>query len=57
MGALTEVEIFSCMAENLRLAAQHADDLAVKPFKGPIYELYLYYSLDISYKLLNVFAI
>ena len=38
MGALTEVEIFSCMAENLRLAAEHCDDLAVKPFKGPIYE-------------------
>ena len=37
-STLTEVEIFSCMAENLRLAAEHADDLAVKPFKGPVYE-------------------
>ena len=40
MGALTEREIFDCMATNLKLAAEHADDLAVKPFKGPIYELY-----------------
>jgi len=37
MGDLSEVEIFSCMAENLRLAAQHCADLAVKPLKGPIY--------------------
>ena len=37
MGALTEVEIFSCMSENLRLAAQHADELAVKPAKGRAY--------------------
>ena len=38
MGALTEIEIFDCMATNLRLAAEHCDELAVKPLKGPIYE-------------------
>ena len=37
MGALTEIEIFSCMAHNLRLAIEHCEDLAVKPFKGFIY--------------------
>ena len=35
MGALTEVEIFDCMAENLRLAIGHSRELAVSPRKGP----------------------
>ena len=37
MGALTEVEIFSCMSQNLRLAAEHAEFLAVSPIRGPTY--------------------
>ena len=37
MGALTEVEIFDCMAENLRLAIDHARELAVSPRKGPAF--------------------
>lgn len=37
MGALLEQEIFSCMTENLRLAAGHARDLALKPKQGPTY--------------------
>lgn len=37
MGALTESEIFSCLAENFRLAAQNADRLAISPKKGAIY--------------------
>lgn len=38
MGALTEVEIFSCLEENFRLAAQYCDDLAKLPKKGPTYK-------------------
>lgn len=38
MGALTETEIFSCMADNLRLAAIDCDLLATEPLKGPIYD-------------------
>lgn len=37
MGALTEIEIFDCLADNLRLAAEDADNLAKSPYKGPIY--------------------
>lgn len=38
MGALTETEIFDCLATNLTLAAEHADLLAVRPLKGAIYD-------------------
>lgn len=38
MGALTEVEIFSCMSENFRLAAQHSERLAQHVRKGPAYK-------------------
>lgn len=37
MGDLTEAEIFDCLADNFRLAAQHADDLARLPAKGRTY--------------------
>jgi hypothetical protein len=37
MGALTEAEIFSCLSENFVLAAQHCEDLARLPRKGPSY--------------------
>lgn len=37
MGALTEVEIFACLRENFRLAAQYCEDLAKLPAKGPTY--------------------
>lgn len=40
MGSLTETEIFDCLATNFRLAAQHADDLARLPAKGPTYRLF-----------------
>lgn len=39
MGALTEVEIFACLRENFALAAQHCQDLARLPRKGPSYRL------------------
>ena len=38
MGALTETEIFDCLVTNFRLAAEGADDLARRPFKGEIYD-------------------
>ena len=38
MSALTEIEIFDCMAENLRLAAQDCELLATEPMKGFIYD-------------------
>lgn len=38
MGALTEVEIFSCLEENLLSAAQHAKDLALLPVRGDTYD-------------------
>jgi hypothetical protein len=38
MGALTEVEIFDCMYDNLQKAAQHAVDLAKLPAQGPTYQ-------------------
>lgn len=38
MAALTEAEIFSCLSENLRLAAECCDDLATLPAKGPTYD-------------------
>ena len=41
MGALTEVEIFSCLAENARLAAEDCDKLAKSPRKGPHYRCLL----------------
>lgn len=37
MGALTEVEIFSCLSDNLRASIQLATDLAYKPGQGPTY--------------------
>ena len=38
MGALTEAEIFSCLSENFRLAAEDCDKLATRPRKGPTYQ-------------------
>jgi hypothetical protein len=38
MGALTEVEIFDCLASNFKLAAELADDLAKLPLKGTAYD-------------------
>lgn len=40
MGALTEREIFDCLTTNFKLAAEHAEDLARLPIKGPTYELF-----------------
>ena len=37
MSNLTEVEIFDCMSENLQLAAQHCDELAVTSLRGEVY--------------------
>lgn len=37
MGALTEQEIFDCMVDNFRVAAQCCDDLAASPVTGPPY--------------------
>lgn len=37
MGDLTEAEIFDCLADNFALAAQHCEDLARLPAKGPTY--------------------
>jgi hypothetical protein len=37
MGALTEVEIFDCMATNLAIAADCCDQMAVKPMRGVPY--------------------
>lgn len=37
MGALTEPEIFACMAESLRQAIGHAQELAERPAQGPAY--------------------
>jgi hypothetical protein len=39
MGALSEQEIFGCLRENFALAAQHCEDLAKLPRKGPTYRL------------------
>lgn len=38
MGALTEIEIFACLRENLVLAIEHCDDLASLPLKGTTYD-------------------
>ena len=38
MGALTEQEIFSCLSENFRLAAEDCEKLARVPRKGLIYQ-------------------
>ncbi len=37
MSRLGEAEIFNCMTENLRLAAEHCENLAILPAKGPTY--------------------
>lgn len=37
MGALTEIEIFDVMLENLRLAAEASDELAIIDMKGAAY--------------------
>jgi hypothetical protein len=37
MGDLTESEIFDCLATNFKLAAEHSEDLAKLPRKGPTY--------------------
>ena len=37
MSDLTEREIFDCLATNFKLAAEHCDDLAKLPRKGPTY--------------------
>jgi hypothetical protein len=37
LGDLTEREIFDCLEENFRLAAQNAEKLAHVPNKGPVY--------------------
>lgn len=41
MGALTEDEIFDCLAENFRLAAESCETLATNPRKGPTYRKFL----------------
>ena len=38
MSALTEIEIFNCLSENFKLAAEHCEDLAKLPAKGPTYK-------------------
>lgn len=38
MTQLTESEIFNCLAENFRLAAEHCDLLAALPMRGPTYQ-------------------
>jgi hypothetical protein len=38
MGALTETEIFDCLATNFALAAEASDALAVLPLKGQSYD-------------------
>ncbi len=37
MGQLTEPEIFACLSENFRLAAEDCDKLATRPRKGRAY--------------------
>ena len=39
MSDLTEAEIFSCMRENLALAAEHCDRLAEESYNGGAYEM------------------
>lgn len=38
MAKLTEAEIFDCLETNFRLAAEHCEDLAKLPRKGPTYK-------------------
>ncbi len=38
MTKLTEAEIFDCLETNFRLAAEHCEDLAKLPRKGPTYK-------------------
>lgn len=40
MGALTEIEIFDCLATNLRLAAEDAEALATATYRGEVYDRY-----------------
>ena len=39
MSDLTEAEIFECMRENLALAAEHCDHLAIESYNGGAYEM------------------
>ena len=41
MGALTETEIFDCLAENFRLAAEKCEKLAWDPHRGFIYNAFV----------------
>ena len=41
MGALTEIEIFACLSENLRLAAEKCEVLANHPRRGHLYYAFL----------------
>lgn len=38
MGQLTEADIFECLSENFRLAAEDCEKLARSPRKGPTYK-------------------
>lgn len=38
MGALTETEIFDCLADNFKSAAKHCEELARSPRTGPPFE-------------------
>lgn len=40
MARLTEADIFDCLTENFRKAAEHAEDLAKLPRKGPNYKAF-----------------
>jgi len=40
MGALSETEIFDCLATNLRLAAEDAEALATATYRGEVYDRY-----------------
>lgn len=40
MGALTEVEIFACLTENFRQAAENCEKLAAVPARGPVYNAF-----------------
>lgn len=41
MSALTEVEIFSCLSENFRLAAEKCEKLAWHPRRGFVYNAFV----------------
>ena len=40
MSDLTEVEIFDCLRDNFRKAAEHCFDLARLPLRGPTYQAF-----------------